>query len=194
MQRPSKDCKFPLVMGLDLSITSPGLALLDMNGKVVHLDGLKTRSKDGDKRLNEIARWIGETVLEAHYANSGIGAGLSLVIIEDLPVNARMAGRTGMVQGVARAQLNKQKIPYALVVASTLKKFATGKGSVPKEAKTAKERKEPMLQAFEREFGYRNEQNDEVDAALLALMGVKALQGETHLHGIKDLAEKVGKL
>jgi hypothetical protein len=55
-----------------------------------------------------------------------------LAIIEDLPTHAHGAGKTGMAQGVVRCCLIENSVTYLTVVASVLKKFATGKGNCGK--------------------------------------------------------------
>lgn len=108
----------PRVLGLDLSLTATGIC---------HPDGatttIKTRLDDGDRRLAHIVDAV-ELVLTRH--------DVDLAVIEDLPKHAMGAGITAMVHGVVRHALIRRGVPYGLVVASSLKAFATGKGGASK--------------------------------------------------------------
>ncbi|MEU3447207.1 hypothetical protein AB0H29_08250 [Streptomyces thermolilacinus] len=106
------------VIGLDLSLTSTGVALPD--GTTYRI---KTRDKDGDRRLLHIRADIREDLAE-HRPH--------LVVIEDLPRHALGAGVTAMVHGVVRAELADASVPYALVVPATLKAFACDNGRAEK--------------------------------------------------------------
>lgn len=104
------------VLGLDLSLTATGVCLTDGTALT-----LKTRQKDGDRRLVVIA--------DALTSMIGDGSTVDLAVVEDLPQNSFAAKHVGMVHGVVRAALCRADIPYVLVTAATLKAFATGKGS-----------------------------------------------------------------
>lgn len=108
------------VLGLDLSLTATGIC---------HPDGttttIKTRPKDGDRRLVAIRDTIRTT--------TGLYAP-HLAVIEDLPTHAHSAGITGMVHGVARTALLDAGVPYVVLAPATLKAFATGKGNADKTA------------------------------------------------------------
>lgn len=127
------------VLGLDLSLTATGVCLTD--GITLTI---KTRQKDGDRRLVHIADALASMI--------GDGSTVDVAVIEDLPKHAMAAGITGMVHGVVRAVLLRAGIPYALVVPATLKAFATGKGAGDKT---------PMVMAAYkragREFGDDNQ-------------------------------------
>lgn len=111
------------VIGLDLSLTSTGVALPD--GTTYRI---KTRQKDGDRRLLVIRDRI-RAALAEHRPH--------LAVVEDLPVHAMAAGRTGHVHGVVKAELLDASVPYALVVPATLKSFAADHGNADKARMTA---------------------------------------------------------
>lgn len=108
----------PKVIGLDLSLTSTGIALT--NGTTVVIKGAANL---GDWRLCRIRDAV------AHAIDTDRP---DLVVIEDLPTHAKAAGITGMVHGVVRAMLVDREVPYALVSPATLKAYATGKGNADK--------------------------------------------------------------
>lgn len=108
----------PKVIGLDLSLTSTGIALT--NGTTVVIKGAAGL---GDWRLCRIRDAV-EHAIDTHKPD--------LVVIEDLPIHAKSAGITGMVHGAVRSLLQERDIPYALISPATLKAFATGKGNADK--------------------------------------------------------------
>jgi hypothetical protein len=83
--------------------------------------------------------------------------------MEDLPRNAMGAGITGQVQGIIRESLQNYRVPYLLVSAATLKKFATSSGRADKAA---------MRAAWLKHMGEDNPRDDEVDAAWLRTLGL----------------------
>lgn len=107
------------VIGLDLSLTSTGVALPD--GETYRI---RTRQADGDRRLLVIRDQI-VCDLDVYRPE--------LAVVEDLPRHAMGAGVTAMVHGVVRAALAERGIPYALVVPATLKAFACDHGRATKE-------------------------------------------------------------
>ncbi|WP_431980054.1 hypothetical protein [Streptomyces qinglanensis] len=107
------------VIGLDLSLTSTGVALPD--GTTYRI---RTRAKDGDRRLLHIRGAIRHD-LAAHRPH--------LAVVEDLPRHAMGAGVTAMVHGIVRAELLAADVPYAVVVPATLKAFACDHGRAEKQ-------------------------------------------------------------
>ncbi|MEU4367534.1 hypothetical protein [Micromonospora chersina] len=82
-----------------------------------------TPKRDGDARLIEIRSEIARAI---------DGRAIDLVVIEDLPTNAKSAGITGMVHGTVRTWLRDHQVPYALATPASVKKYATGKGNCGK--------------------------------------------------------------
>lgn len=111
------------VLGLDLSLTSTGMAL--PSGATVRI---KTRPADGDRRLLVIRDHIREAV-EVHRPH--------VAVLEDLPRHAMGAGVTAMVHGIVRAALVEAGVPYALVVPATLKCFGADHGRATKQTMAA---------------------------------------------------------
>lgn len=138
------------VVGLDLSMTSTGIARPD--GSTFTVGGPAIM---GDRRLLAIVDAVTETSRD-----------VDLVVLEDLPVNAKSAGITGMVQGAVRVTLLNAGVPYALVSPATVKKFATGRGNADKTAMT--------LAAFKR-AGLEFQDSDRCDAWWLRAAGMQFL-------------------
>jgi len=107
-----------IVIGIDPSLTSTGICT------PTDVWTAPDPRYKGDRRLHDL--W-----LQVNMAVTGLDEP-ALAIIEDLPTHAHGAGKTGMAQGVVRHCLIDNGIEYVTVVASTLKKFATGKGNCGK--------------------------------------------------------------
>lgn len=163
-------------MGIDPSLNATGLALVD--GSTLTL---KQKAADGDYRLVKIRTAIIEAINHPTRPD--------LVVMEDLPRNAMGAGITGQVQGVIREVLQAYRIPYLLVSAATLKKFATNAGNA----------KKPVMRSAWLEYsGFDNPRDDEVDAAWLRVLGIYLtgqLHGQSHWDGaVKNLRPAFNKL
>jgi Holliday junction resolvasome RuvABC endonuclease subunit len=143
------------VVGLDLSLTGSGIAYRDGSTSTV-----KTKQKDGDGRLSQIEEAVQIAVGGEHL---GLGPAVELVVMEDIPQNSHAAKPISMVHGVVRNLLKKQGIPYALVVAASLKFYATGKGSGDKV---------PMALAAYKRAGREFEDDNQCDAAWLRWAGL----------------------
>lgn len=140
------------IIGIDPSITATGIC--DDQGNLTVAGG---PAHMGDLRLPVIADAVQQAV-ERSLAQ--------LAVIEDLPFNAHSAGVSGMVQGVIRARLIALKVPYVLVVPSTLKKFATGNGNANKS---------DMRMAMFQRSGQDVRSDDQVDAWWLWVAGRQAM-------------------
>lgn len=106
------------VIGLDLSLTSTGVALPD--GTTYRI---RTRAKDGDRRLLHIRDHV-RYDLSKHRPH--------LAVIEDLPKHAMAAGLTAKVHGAVLCELIDADVPYAYVVPATLKSYACDNGRADK--------------------------------------------------------------
>lgn len=137
------------IAGIDPSLNATGLALADGSTRT-----LKQKAADGDYRLVNIRTSVWADVVDGHKHD--------LVAMEDLPKNAMGAGITGQVQGVIRELLQDHGIPYLLVSAATLKKFATDNGRADKVQ---------MRHSWLELTGIDNPRDDEVDAAWLRTLG-----------------------
>ena len=160
----------PRVLGLDLSLTATGVCLTDGTTLTI-----KTRQKDGDRRLVHIADAIASLV--------GDGSTVDLAVVEDLPKHAMAAGITGMVHGVVRAVLLRAGIPYTLVVPATLKAYATGKGSGDKT---------PMAMAAYKRAGREFADDNQCDAWWLRAAGLDWL-GQPEFDLPKTQRERLAK-
>lgn len=155
----------PRVIGLDPSITATGIAWHDGSTTTTH-DTVTV----GDVRLDNIARKV-ELAACYHpdllrHDEYGDDRRAHLAVVEDLPINAKGAGITGMVQGVIRYTLLGLDVPYALVTAAALKKYATGNGNANKS---------DMRMALYKRTGLDLRDDNKVDAWWLRAMGMDHL-------------------
>lgn len=139
------------VLGLDLSLTSTGVALPDGTTHTITTDA----AEDLEVRLDIIVTGIVDLIRR-----------VDLAVIEDLPRNARGAGSTGPVHGAVRYYLYRLGIPIARPTAATIKKFATGVGNCGKDAMAIAAMKRVQL-----DFSGRP---DECDAWWLRAAGLDA--------------------
>lgn len=139
----------PAVVGIDPSLTATGLALPD--GGLTVVGGAADL---GDERLVVIHRAVADACTRHRPV---------LAVIEDLPKHAHGAGLTGMVQGVVRLALRQAGVPYARMVAATLKKYATGDGGAVKP---------DMRMALYKRTGIDERNEDKVDAWWLRHAGL----------------------
>ena len=70
-------------------------------------------------------------------------------------------------RGVIRLFCGERGIPYFEVAPSSLKRFATGHGAVPKELKGKVTSKQMMVEAARTRLGYKGRSDDEADALWL---------------------------
>lgn len=111
------------ILGIDPSLTGTGLAF--PSGETWTAN---SASYKGDDRLDYIYRSVHTLAEQSNQTFQPI----TLAVIEDLPTHAKGAGLTGMAQGVVRLALKQTLVPYILVPAASVKKFATGNGNAPK--------------------------------------------------------------
>lgn len=141
----------PVVIGLDLSLTSTGVAT--PTGE--HRISTMPTSTLAD-RLRSFATSVARVIDEHHPVD--------LVVVEDLPKNVRFGGvDLGMIHGVFRYLWDDiAGPPLAWIPPATLKKYATGKGAA---------KKDEMLAAAIRRLGYGGHHHDEADAMWLRAAG-----------------------
>jgi Holliday junction resolvasome RuvABC endonuclease subunit len=142
------------VIGLDLSLTSTGVAPSDGDPYRIKT----TSSQSLPKRLHIIADGIKREVDKT--------AQDVLLVIEEVPSHAAFS-ITGLakVHGAVLYVLGEDT-PYVYVTPPVLKKYATGKGNANKDV---------VLAAAIRRFDFEGTSNDEADAWILMNLGLELL-------------------
>lgn len=152
------------IVGLDLSLTSTGVAVV--LGDFASTETIKPKAK-GHARLSMLQAEIGNYV-----------DGATLVVVEG-PAFASAKGQQGHHERAGlwwliTHSLHRRSIPTAIVPPSTLKKYVTGKGNADKDT---------VLLAVARRYPTVDiHGNDEADALVLAAMGARHLD-----HPIDDM-------
>ncbi len=111
----------PHVTGLDLSLTSTGIAWMD---------GTTTTLKPGERRGLDRIRWICARIIE--------GTARSELAVVEGPAYSRALGAghheaAGLWWAVL-SELDRYSVPVAVVTPGGLKKYATGRGNADKTA------------------------------------------------------------
>lgn len=141
------------VIGLDLSLTAPGLAVADRT------ETLRTDAKRGDKRFCDIRDWL------MHYVSGQYVAGRSmdLAMIEAVPPYDVASSSLERIHGIAREVLARYDVPFAYVNVTALKSFATSNGKADKSE---------VMDYVETETGKRPADDNQADAWVLHRMGL----------------------
>lgn len=171
-----------LVIGVDPSLTATGIVdQFGMHETIKYHKGVDDSYENGDRRLAVIANTLDQIFFSYDTLEDQMYA-----VIEDLPTHAYGAGKTGMVQGVVRLILHRHSIAYVPIVGSSLKKFATGKGTASKA--------DMRMELFKR-TGLDLDDNNQVDAIWLREMGLHLLGApmiklpQTHLVALEAVRD-----
>lgn len=108
----------PLVIGLDLSLTSTGVAGEDWT------DHIRTKTRRGDARLDYLINAVADFIKRA-----------DLVVMEGPSYgHAALAGHEDLagLRVLVRRYCWRHHIPYAVIPPSSLKLYATGRGNATK--------------------------------------------------------------
>jgi Holliday junction resolvasome RuvABC endonuclease subunit len=139
----------PRVLGVDLSLTSTGLAHVHGTAETIEPDA------EGHQRVEAIVAAVTEALSE----------GPELVVIERsviIPNHISSAREIIELGGIVRWELWRAGITYLDVSPSTVKKYATGNGKADKLR---------VIRAAEHRLGYEGDSSDEADALWLRALG-----------------------
>lgn len=164
---------YPLVMGLDLSLTNTGVAAF-IGGEFASSHRIQS-TKRGLERIRSIRENVIKDVRTA-----------DLVVMEGPSYGSRGQGqheRAGLWWIISDA-LEALGIPTAVAPPTTVKKYATGKGNAEKD--------KVLGSAYQR-FSHFGGNNDEADALWMAAMGTdyliqKAYVPESHRVALNGVA------
>lgn len=159
-----------IFVGLDLSLTATGLAIITGKGNILLTEAIHTSSNDVDVERCIFIRDRILMAIERMYQDSCKALkedGLPLsVIIEGFAYAApASAARIGMLHGAVLCRLRECGWPFELVAPAKLKKFVTGKGNSPKEV---------MIMKILKRWGVEVEDHNVADAYALARWGLES--------------------
>lgn len=153
-----------IIIGIDPSLTSTGICVMDDHGQVLQSTALSSKNY-GVKRLNDFREKLGN--LFYPYKKNGHEL---FVAIEGYSFASNTQGiALGELGGMMRLYMFESGINYIEVPPTVVKKFATGKGNSDKIA---------MGVALQKQYGLEYPTSDQTDAHFLALIGL-AYQGLT---------------
>lgn len=144
----------PLIVGLDLSLTSTGVALADGSTKTL------TNKLKGAARI----AWIVDAIMDDLQGLDG-----ELVVVIEAPFMPREPSRVAGAMAVLRLHaciedaLYRARERWAVVPPATLKKYSVGHGNAPKGQ---------MLVAAVKRLDYDGHSHDEADALFLREMAL----------------------
>lgn len=182
----------PIAMGIDVSLTRTGVAYVgldDDQAKVVETSHHGRAGKRNEplmqrlERLRSIVDGVAESILEhAEWPQ--------VALIEDVPFGTPGGSTTdrAALWWMLVDMLTRREIPVIAANVSKVKIYATGRGN-------KHEKDEVMLSIVRRYPDAPIENNDEADATVLAMMGVRLLgqpyevsMPQTHLRAMDGLA------
>lgn len=159
-------------VGLDLSLTSTGIGIIDLNSGTAYTRAVRSSGKKTDTLAMQVAR-IQD--LTDNIVDSVAVCDPELVVVESAAFSTRKDTsahrRAGLWWSVV-GELHTQGFKVATLSPSELKKFATGKGNASKDAMVARAVSTWGEEVLGTQF------NDTSDALFLATAGAFAL-GET---------------
>lgn len=157
-----------ITVGLDLSLTKTGYAIVGGDG-IVLASGVIKSKPSGDSPLAETQRIvkIAEEVVQK----------IDEVCLEDDPVLVAIEGLAFMAKGTSLVQLAGLNYlirtllaqfhwPFLIVAPTTLKKFITGSGKGDKDM---------MMMSVFKNYGFESMDNNECDSYALAVCGMALL-------------------
>ena len=160
------------VVGLDLSLTSTGIGIVDLDSGTAYTRAVRSSGKKTDTLAMQVAR-IQD--LTDNIVDSVTVCDPELVVVESAAFSTRKDSsahrRAGLWWSVV-GDLHTQGFTVVTLSPSELKKFATGKGNASKDAMVARAVSTWGEEVLGTQF------NDTADALFLATAGAFAL-GET---------------
>lgn len=152
----------PRIMGLDLSLTSTGCVLLE-DSEVAESKAITSRFK-AEARLADLREKITSTI-KLHQPE--------LVVVEGYSFGSHTAiASMAEIGGIVKCSMFEMGQNYLVVPPARVKKFATGRGNAKKD--------EVRLEVYKR-WKFEAPSNDEVDAYVLARIGLAYLGYDTDL-------------
>lgn len=147
-----------MILSLDLSLRSSGIATIDEKGEIIFVSTIKTPiNLRGVRRLDYV--WLSISNYISQYKPE-------FIVLEDYAFSAHGSiPNLGELSGVVKYQLFKSNVPFFIISSTAIKKFVTGKGNSPKEA---------IMPAIYRKYKIEPKNSDEAVAIGLAKIAYAA--------------------
>jgi crossover junction endodeoxyribonuclease RuvC len=161
-------------VGIDPS-TKTGLAIIDKNNEIINVQEVSSKSKEDPERFIDIA----DQLLEELHPND-------IIAIEGFSYGSKGKGVSTQygLGWIIRTFLYERGYDYVEIPPTSVKKFATGKGNVKKDA---------MVLPIYKHWGFEHSSDNVRDAYVLAKVA-KALHEEEGLTAYqKEVVKKVSK-
>lgn len=156
-----------MYVGIDPSLTSPGLAILNQDGSLGGTFFLATKKLRDGARLETIYSWAMKLLPKEP----------ACAVIEGYAINAQNRPfDLGEAGGVLRLALTQRAIAYTVVPPALVKKYVTGNGQATKTQIQA---------AIKLKWGLAISQEDEADAYGMARLAQAIATGK-----VRDVAER----
>ena len=154
-----------IIIGVDQSLSSTGIAVLDGDGRSKHLTRIKTKTDQFEteiERMVHIKNLISEICTQFNVTQA---------IMEDFAYSAKgnRIFQMGGLGYIVRELFFERNIPYKIIAPRELKKFVSGSGNADKSS---------IIEAVNKRWGQslkNPRDNDIADAYALAMMGIEIL-------------------
>jgi crossover junction endodeoxyribonuclease RuvC len=148
-------------VGIDLS-TKTGLAIIDKNNEIINVQEVSSKSKEDPERFIDIA----DQLLEELHPND-------IITIEGFSYGSKGKGVSTQygLGWIIRTFLYERGYDYIEIPPTSVKKFATGKGNVKKDA---------MVLPIYKHWGFEHSSDNVRDAYVLAQIA-KGINGVSYL-------------
>lgn len=168
------------LVGLDLSLTSTGVARLTLDTLTGEVAGTSTDavgwSLDSDATVEQRARRIRDLAGDITRSVAGVLAHVDLVVVEGPSFGSNRPGASELhgLRWAVLARLAAHEVPIVVVAPKTLKLYGAGDGNAPKTT---------VVQAVRRHYGDRFDiplrkadgREDIADAIVLVAMAARSI-------------------
>lgn len=164
-------------VGIDPSLKSTGVVILDEAGKVVEQFAIKAGTEEDPQRFMKVAMRI----------RKHLDPSTDKVVIEAFSFGSKGAGVSKMygIGWTIRIMLEEQGFKWGEVAPTALKKFATGKGQA---------KKEDLVLPVYKKWGFESTINDITDAFVLSRIGFSMYNHDGLLAYEQEVLKKLKKI
>lgn len=164
-------------VGIDPSLKSTGVVILDEKGKVVEQFALPIGTEEEPQKYMRIAKQI----------RKHLDPSTDKVLIEAFSFGSKGAGVSKMygIGWTIRIMLVEQGFKWGEVAPTALKKFASGKGQA---------KKEDMILPVYKKWGFESTVNDITDAFVLSRVAFSMYNHDGLLAYEKEVLKKLKKI